>query len=103
MRKSISIWSFPTNLSLAETLKLAREAGFDGFEIDLSEDGPLTSDSSRQEVEAVRELSERSGVQLSGLATGLYWGANPASDNLAVRSQAQAILEKQIETATILG
>lgn len=103
MRKSISIWSFPTKLSLAEKLKLAREAGFDGFEIDLSEDGPLTLDSSRQEVEAVRELSESSGVQLSGLATGLYWGANPASDNLAVRSQAQAILEKQIETATILG
>jgi hexulose-6-phosphate isomerase len=103
MRKSISIWSFPTNLSLAEKLKLAREAGFDGFEIDLSEDGPLTPDSSRQEIEAVRELSERSGVQLSGLATALYWGANPASDNLAVRSQAQAILEKQIETATILG
>ena len=103
MRKSISIWSFPTKLSLAEKLKLAREAGFDGFEIDLSEDGPLTLNSSRQEVEAVRELSERSGVQLSGLATGLYWGANPASDNLAVRSQAQAILEKQIETATILG
>jgi sugar phosphate isomerase/epimerase len=35
MKKSISIWSFPATLSLTEKLRLAREAGFDGFEIDL--------------------------------------------------------------------
>ena len=99
MRKSISIWSFPAAFSLAEKLRLAREAGFDGFEIDLSDDGPLTLASSPKEVAAVRTLAEQSGVQLSGLATGLYWGANPASADPAVRSRAEAILKKQIEIA----
>ena len=46
MRKSISIWSFSPTLSLTDRLRLAREAGFDGFEVDLSDDGPLTPGSS---------------------------------------------------------
>ncbi len=103
MKKSISIWSFPGALSLSDKLKLAREAGFEGFEIDLSDDGPLTMGSSQKEIGAVRELAERSGVKLSGLATGMYWGANAASADAAVRQRADAILKKQIEIAAALG
>lgn len=103
MKKSINLWSFPAALSLGDKFRLAREAGFDGFEIDLSDDGPLTLTSSQQEIAAVHALAERSGVQLSGLATGLYWGANPASDDPAVRSRSAAILAKQIEIAHALG
>lgn len=103
MKKSISTWSFPETFSLAEKLRLAREAGFEGFEIDLSDDGPLTPASSAREIDAVRALAEQSGMQLSGLATGLYWSANPASANPAVRSRAEAILKKQIDAAGALG
>lgn len=103
MRKSISIWSFPAVLSLAEKLRLAREAGFEGFEIELSDDGPLTLASSPKEITAVRTLAEQSGIQLSGLATGMYWGANAASADPAIRSRAAAILNKQIEIAHALA
>src|ERR1700733_6441754 len=103
MKKSISIWSFPATLAFTDKLQLAREAGFEGFEIDLSDDGPLTLNSSLKEVAAICLLAERNGVQLSGLATGLYWGANPASDDPAIRSHAEAILKKQIEIAHVLG
>lgn len=103
MRKSVSIWSFPACLALADKLRLAREAGFEGFEIDLSDDGPLTLNSSQKEIEAVRERAEKIGVQLSGLATGLYWSANAASNDPAIRARAEVILNKQIEAARILG
>ena len=103
MRKSISIWSFSPTLSLTDRLRLAREAGFDGFEVDLSDDGPLTPGSSAKEIAGVRTLAEKSGMQLSGLATGLYWGTNPASANSAVRFRAEAILKKQIEIAHALA
>jgi hexulose-6-phosphate isomerase len=103
MKKSVSIWSFPAAMTLVDKLRLAHDSGFDGFEIDLSEDGPLTLESTPQEIAAVRALAERSGVQLSGLATGLYWGANPASEDPAVRARAEAICRKQIEVAQALG
>jgi L-ribulose-5-phosphate 3-epimerase len=102
MRKSINIWSFPAKLSLAEKFRLARDSGFHGFEIDLSEDGPLTLNSSAKEAAAVRKLAEESGLQLSGLATGLYWSANAASADPAVRARAATILKKQIEIANAL-
>lgn len=103
MKKSISTWSFPGSFSLADKLRVAREAGFQGFEVDLSDDGPLTLSSSAKEVAAVRAQAEQSGLELSGLATGLYWSANAASANAANRSRAEAILNKQFEVAHTLG
>jgi L-ribulose-5-phosphate 3-epimerase len=103
MKKSISVWSFYTNGSLESKFTLAREAGFTGFEIDLSADGPVHLKSSKEDLLAVRKLAEKSGVELSGLATGLYWGNNAASENKEIRQNASEILSKQIETAHLLG
>jgi hexulose-6-phosphate isomerase len=76
MKKSISIWSFPGEWTLERKLAVAREAGFAGFEIDLTESGPVGMTTSSEELRAVRRAAESAGLQLSGLATGMYWGAN---------------------------
>ncbi len=103
MKKSISIWSFPFDWPLERKLALAREAGFAGFEIDLTDAGPVGMTTSAEELRAVRRAVEHAGLQLSGLATGLYWGANAASADPAVRQKAEAILRRQIECAAELG
>jgi L-ribulose-5-phosphate 3-epimerase len=103
MKKSISIWSFYTQESLEEKLWRAKEAGFEGFEIDLSADGPVNPATSRDELLAIRRLFEKVGLEMSGLATGLYWGSNAASEAEDTRRQAREILERQIETAHTLG
>src|SRR4051812_48443966 len=103
MKKSINIWSFGGNFSLAEKFRVSRDAGFAGFEIDLSEDGPLTLASTPQEIGEIRGLAERCGLELSGLATGLYWAANPASADPAARDRAALIVSKQIAAAQALG
>src|SRR5262245_9307532 len=103
MKKSISIWSFGGNWSLEEKFRLAKDAGFAGFEIDLSEDGPVNLKSTVADLKAVRALAEKCGVELSGLATGLYWGANAVSDNPSTREKAAWLVQKQIECAAALG
>lgn len=103
MKKSISIWSFPFDWPLERKLKVAKEAGFAGFEIDLTEDGPVNLRSGKAELAAVRRQVESAGLQLSGLATGLYWGANAASADPAVRAKAAAILDAEIKAAAELG
>lgn len=103
MKKSISIWSFPFDWPLERKLALAREAGFAGFEIDLTDSGPVGMTTSAEDLRAVRRAVESAGLQLSGLATGLYWGANAASADAAVRQRAEAILRRQIECAQHLG
>jgi L-ribulose-5-phosphate 3-epimerase len=103
MRKSVNIWSFYGPWSLEKKMRLARDAGFSGFEIDLGESGPVGLASTPAEVGSVRRLADRIGVELSGLATGLYWAANPASADPATRAKAQGILERQITLAGELG
>lgn len=103
MKKAISIWSFYGSYDLEGKLNLAREAGFDGLEMDLSEDGPVNLKSTDADLAKVRSLYEKAGVARSGLATGLYWGSNPASANPATREQASFILKREIECAHALG
>jgi len=103
MKKSISIWSFYGDWNLDQKLALAKDAGFTGFEIDLSEDGPVNLKSDAADLKEVRAVAAKAGLPLSGLATGLYWGANACSDDPAARAKATEILNKQIECAAALG
>ena len=103
MKKSINLWSFPGEWDFKRKLSVAHEAGFEAFEPELAESGPIHLGSSADELAAVKTLAENSGLALSGLATGLYWGANAASDDPAVRQRAADILHRQIECAAALG
>lgn len=103
MKKSISTWSFYGPWNFSEKLALAKDAGFAGFEPDLSEDGPVNFNVSADDLAALRQQADKAGVALSGLATGLYWGANPASADPAVRQKAADVLSRQIECAAALG
>lgn len=103
MKKSISIWSFYGNWNLEQKMSLAREAGFEGFEIDLTEDGPVNLKSTKAELATVRRLADKVGIELSGLASGLYWGANAVSADPSVRKKADFILKQQITCAHELG
>jgi hexulose-6-phosphate isomerase len=103
MKKSISIWSFPGDWNLVQKLQLAKEAGFAGFELDTTETGPVNLSITESELHEIRRTAEGLGIELSGLATGLYWGANAASADPAIRKKAAGILEHQIKTASALG
>ena len=103
MKKSVSIWSFYGNHDLQGKMRLAARSGFEGFEIDLTEDGPLNFKSTAKDFAAIRAMAEKEGVRLSGLASGLYWGANPASADAAIRDRARQIIDRQISCAEALG
>jgi len=103
MKKSIGICCFYGNWSIEEKFVLAKEAGFTGFEIDLSEDGPVNLKSTPEELKSFRLLAKKHGLELSGLMSFLYWGANAASADPAVRDNAAKILAREIESAEHLG
>ena len=102
MKKSISIWSFYGDWDLKQKLQIAKDAGFEGFEIDVSDDGPINLETTEAEFDQIADLANEVGITLSGLATGMYWGSNPASDNEETRANARKVLDKQIRTASHL-
>ena len=103
MKKSINIWSFCGPWDLEEKFALAAKHGFTAIEPDLTEDGPIGMENSDDELRQVKALAGKHGLELSGLATGLYWGANGASADAATREKAAAILDRQIHCAEVLG
>ncbi|CAM3084989.1 sugar phosphate isomerase/epimerase family protein [Paenibacillus lupini] len=103
MKKGINIWSFPSGMSIEESIVLAKDAGFDGIELSLNETGQLSLESTETEVRSVRRFADDTGIELSSLASGLYWDYPPTSQNEQVASKAFDIAKKQLESAAALG
>ena len=103
MKKGISIWSFPQG-TLAESFALAKDAGFDGVEVALDEGaGEITLESTEKELLAVKNQAKENGIELYSVASGLYWSYFLNDADETIRTKAQDIVKKQLETAAILG
>ena len=102
MKKGISIWSFPAQ-SLAENFALAKDAGFEGVEVALAEDGEVNLKSTEKDLLKVKEDAKNAGIELYSVASGLYWDYWLTSDDKAEREKAKDIVKIQLEAAKTLG
>ncbi|QMV44338.1 sugar phosphate isomerase/epimerase family protein [Cohnella cholangitidis] len=103
MRKGINIWSFPAHYSIDTSLSLAAEAGFEGIELSLDEEGELSLGSSEADLNKLRDRAKDLGLQLPSLASGLFWNYSLTSSQSDIRAKAYDIARKQLECAAILG
>ena len=55
IKKGINIWSFDQNLSIETCMRMAKDAGFEGIEMALAAKGPLSMESTDEEIIAIRE------------------------------------------------
>lgn len=102
MKKGISIWSF-AEPDIKKCFKLAKDAGFDGVEVALDENGPVSLTSTREEMLELKAYAESLGLELYSVASGLYWSYNYTSEVEANREKAKSITRKQLEIASWLG
>ena len=102
MKKGISIWSFPA-MSLKESFALAKDAGFDGVEVALAEDGEVNLKSTEKDLLKVKADAENAGIQLYSVASGLYWDNWLTSDDKAEREKAKEIVKIHLNAAKTLG
>lgn len=103
MKKSISIWSFPSDMKIIDCMKIAKDAGFEGIELALNETGEMGLNSGEEEVLKYKNAASQIGIEISSLATGLYWSYPLTSNNKDTREKAKNIVKKQLKNAAILG
>ena len=103
MKKGINFWSFPAGVSLEEGMKIAKDAGFEGIEFCMNEDGELGMKCSEKEILEVKRKAESIGIEINSLASWLPWEFSMTSDKPEHRIKAKDIVKKQIETASLLG
>ncbi|MEZ6109816.1 MAG: TIM barrel protein [Pirellulaceae bacterium] len=75
MKKSINMWAFPypDTWSLKECLELAKDAGFDGVEINFALEGDFSAESSQADIRAIRKMADDIGIEISGVCSFLFW------------------------------
>lgn len=103
MKKGINIWSFPEGTTIEESIRVAKAAGFEGIELSLNEDGELGLKTTDKEVNQIRRQLDEEGLEICGLATGLYWSYSMTSEQESHRIKATDICKKQLELAAALG
>ena len=109
MKKSINLWAFPypDKMSLRECLQLAKDAGFDGVELNYDPDDSLGSDltpnAGTKDFQAIRKMADEIGIAISGLCSFLFWPYPLSSNDATKRARGLELAQKMTQAAHDLG
>jgi L-ribulose-5-phosphate 3-epimerase len=105
MKKSINLWAFPypQRMTLKECLQLAKDAGFDGIELNYDLDNDLSPRSGTKEYQALRKTAEDIGIAISGLCSFLYWPYSLTGNDAARRARGLELANLMMQAAHDLG
>ena len=104
MKKSINLWAFPypDKWSLRECLELAKDAGFDGVEINFNFEGEFSTESSADDIRAIRRMAKQIGIAISGVCSFLFWPYAMTHNDPERRETGVELALKMVEAARLL-
>ncbi len=104
MLKSINMWAFPypDPWSLQQCLELAKDAGFDGVEINFNLTGEFSAESTPEEIVEIRRVAERIGIKISGVCSFLFWPYCLTHNDPDRREKGVELGLKMVEAARLL-
>jgi len=104
-KKSINLWAFPypERMSLDQCLRLAKDAGFDGIELNYDLDNDLSPKHGPKEFAAIRRSAEKIGIAVSGVCSFLFWPYPLSSNDPMKRARGLELAGKIAECAHHLG
>jgi hexulose-6-phosphate isomerase len=105
MKKSINLWAFPypERMTLKECLQLAKDAGFDGIELNYDLDNDLSPKAGPKEFQAIRKMADSIGIAISGVCSFLFWPFSLTSNDPAQRQRGLELAMKMTNAAHELG
>lgn len=105
MKKSINLWAFPypDKMSLKECLQLAKDAGFDGIELNYDLESDLSPKSGTKEFQQIRKMADDIGIAISGLCSFLFWPYPLTSNDPAERARGMELAGLMTQAAHDLG
>jgi L-ribulose-5-phosphate 3-epimerase len=104
-RKSINLWAFPypQKMSLEQCLRLAKDAGFEGVELNYDLESDLSPKHGTAHFQEIRRLADRVGIAISGVCSFLFWPYPLTSNDPAKRLRGLELAGKITECAHDLG
>jgi hexulose-6-phosphate isomerase len=104
-KKSINLWAFPypQRMTLKQCLQLAKDAGFDGIELNYDLENDLSPKAGTREFQAIRKMADDIGIAISGLCSFLYWPYSLTSNDASTRLRGLELATKMAHAAHDLG
>jgi len=90
-------------MDLEDCLRLAKDAGFDGIELNYDLDSDLSPKSGTAEFTAIRKAADRIGIAISGLCSFLFWPYPLSSNDPAKRARGIELAGRMTQAAHDLG
>src|SRR5688500_11207143 len=105
MKKSINLWAFPypAKLNLRQCLQLAKDAGFDGIELNYDLESDLSPKAGTKEFQEIRKMADSIGITISGLCSFLFWPYPLSSNDATKRARGLELAGKMTQAAHDLG
>jgi L-ribulose-5-phosphate 3-epimerase len=105
MKKSINLWAFPypDRMNLKECMQLAKDAGFDGIELNYDLDNDLSPKATAKDIAGIRHLADSIGIEISGLCSFLFWPYPLTSSDASKRNRGLQLAGLIGEAANHLG
>ena len=105
MKKSINLWAFPypDKMTLKQCLQLAKDAGFDGIELNYDLDSELSPKSGTAEFQQIRKMADEIDIRISGLCSFLFWPYPLTSNDPAERARGMELAGLMTQAAHDLG
>jgi L-ribulose-5-phosphate 3-epimerase len=105
MKKSINLWAFPYpgRMNLRECLRLAKDAGFDGIELNYDLENDLSPKAGTDQFRAIRQMAGEIGIAISGLCSFLYWPYSLTDNDPKLRARGLELATLMIRAAHDLG
>jgi L-ribulose-5-phosphate 3-epimerase len=94
---------FPSNMTVSQGFKIAKRAGFDSVELNVSDDGYIPLGADEYDVLKYRKAAENMSLELCTLSVSLLWNYPLTSNDPAVVSKGKDIVRKAIRIARWLG
>ncbi|EMI19754.1 Xylose isomerase domain protein TIM barrel [Rhodopirellula maiorica SM1] len=105
MKKSINLWAFPypDKMTLRQCMQLAKDAGFDGIELNYDLESDLSPKAGTKEFTAIRKMADEIGIAISGVCSFLFWPYPLTSNDPAERARGMELADNMTQAAHDLG
>ena len=105
MKKSINQWAFPypDKMNLKRCMQLAKDAGFDGIELNYDLENDLSPKATTNDYLEIRKMADEIGIAISGVCSFLFWPYTLTSNDPAERKRGMELASLMTQAAHDLG
>ena len=93
MKTGVSMFSFTEDADLRHLFPLVKQAGYDGVEPVLSENGYLNQNTSEREILEIKKMAQDTGLEIPSVGVWSLWENNLVSNDPSIRQKAEDIIK----------